>query len=86
MPWLYQLPRRAHLPALWGADGARASGVRRDYGAGACRSAQRLDEIERRVVTAKLPASAAGRLYVLRSHVNFVRDRILQDASKAKAA
>jgi hypothetical protein len=47
---------------------------------------KRLDEIERRVVTAKLPASAAGQLYVLRSHVNFVRDRILQDASKAKAA
>lgn len=37
---------------------------------------KRLDEIERRIVTAKLPASAAEQLYVLRQHINFVRNRI----------
>ncbi len=38
---------------------------------------KRLDEIERRIVTDKLPASAAEQLYVLRQHINFVRSRIL---------
>jgi hypothetical protein len=46
---------------------------------------KRLDEIEHRIVTGKLPASAAGQLYVLRQHIHFVR-RILQDAGKAKGA
>jgi hypothetical protein len=45
---------------------------------------KRLDEIERRIVTAKLPASAAEQIYGLRQHIHFVR-RILQDASRAKA-
>jgi hypothetical protein len=38
---------------------------------------KRLDEIEHRIVTGKLPASAAGQLYVLRQHIHFVRNRIL---------
>jgi hypothetical protein len=46
---------------------------------------KRLDDIERRIVTAKLPASAAEQIYGLRQHIHFVR-RILQDASRAKAA
>jgi NMT1-like family len=41
---------------------------------------KRLDEIEHRIITGKLPASAAGQLYVLRQHVHFVRNRIFQDA------
>jgi len=44
---------------------------------------QRLDEIERRIVTGKVPASAAEQLYVLRQHVHFVRNRLLQ-ASTAR--
>ena len=47
---------------------------------------KRLDEIEHRIVTGKLPASAAGQLYVLRQHIHFVRNRIFQDAGKAKGA
>jgi hypothetical protein len=45
---------------------------------------KRLDEIERRIVTGKLPASAAEQLYVLRQHIHFVRNRILQQAGKAR--
>ena len=37
---------------------------------------KRLDEIERRTVTGKLPASVAEQLYVLRQHIHFVRSRI----------
>lgn len=47
---------------------------------------QRLDEIERRIVTGKLPASAAEQLYVLRQHILFVRNRIVQDSSNARPA
>ena len=42
---------------------------------------KRLDEIERRIITAKLPASAAEQSYVLRQHIHFVRNRLLQDAT-----
>ncbi len=37
---------------------------------------KRLDEIEKRVITAKLPGSFADQLYVLRQHINFVRNQI----------
>jgi len=43
---------------------------------------KRLDEIDRRIVTGKLPASAAEQLYVLRQHIHFVRNRLLQDAAR----
>ena len=43
---------------------------------------KRLDEIDRRIVTGKLPASAAEQLYVLRQHIHFVRNRLLQDAPR----
>jgi hypothetical protein len=86
VPWLYQLRINMRIYQRYGelmalerlAFSETTAQERADL-------LKRLDEIERRVVTAKLPASAAGQLYVLRSHVNFVRDRILQDASKAKA-
>ena len=39
---------------------------------------RRLDEIERRVITLKLPGSFADQLYVLRQHIQFVRSQILQ--------
>jgi hypothetical protein len=39
---------------------------------------KRLDEIEKRIVTGKLPASIAEQLYVLRRHIHFVRSRILE--------
>ncbi len=46
---------------------------------------QRLDEIERRVITVKLPASVADQVYVLRQHLQFVRSRIVQGADGAAA-
>jgi hypothetical protein len=47
---------------------------------------RRLDEIERRIVADKLPASAAEQLYVLRQHIHFVRNRLLQDARTSPTA
>jgi hypothetical protein len=35
--------------------------------------------LERRIVTGKLPASAAEQLYALRQHIHFVRNRLLQE-------
>lgn len=43
---------------------------------------KRLDEIERRSITGKLPASAAEQIYVLRQHIQFVRNRLLQDEAR----
>lgn len=40
---------------------------------------KRLDDIERRLVTGRLPASAAEQIFVLRQHIHFVRTRLLQD-------
>jgi hypothetical protein len=42
---------------------------------------KRLDEIERRVMTVKLPGSFADQVYVLRQHIQFVRNRITQDGT-----
>ncbi|MFL5395520.1 MAG: TAXI family TRAP transporter solute-binding subunit [Myxococcales bacterium] len=44
---------------------------------------RRLDEIEKRVITLKLPGSFADQLYVLRQHIQFVRSHILQTPSAA---
>ena len=44
---------------------------------------RRLDEIEERVITGKLPGSVADQGYVLREHIGFVRDRLNQAASSA---
>jgi NMT1 family protein len=46
---------------------------------------KRLDEIERRVITVKLPASVADQVYVLRQHLQFVRSRIVQGGDEAVA-
>jgi len=37
---------------------------------------KRLDQIEERVITGKLPGSIAGEVYLLREHIGFVRDRL----------
>ena len=37
---------------------------------------KRLDDIEKRVITGKLPGSFADQLYVLRQHISFVRNQI----------
>src|SRR5712671_1717758 len=45
---------------------------------------KRLDEIEKRVITGKLPGSFADQLYVLRQHINFVRNQITGASSDKK--
>jgi hypothetical protein len=47
---------------------------------------KRLDEIEKRIVTVKLPASFADQLYVLRQHLHFVRNQILQPGDRRGAS
>ena len=42
---------------------------------------KRLDEIDRRIISGKIPASAAEQLYVLRQHIHFVRGRLLQQGT-----
>ena len=60
------------------AFGQTTSGERADL-------LKRLDEIERRVITVKLPGSFADQVYVLRQHIDFVRNRI-QGGDRASAA
>jgi len=37
---------------------------------------KRVDEIEKAVISVKIPSSFAVEVYVLRAHVHFVRDRL----------
>ena len=37
---------------------------------------RRLDEIEKRVITLRLPGSFADQVYLLRQHIGFVRARL----------
>jgi len=46
---------------------------------------KRLDEIEHRVVTLKLPASFADQVYVLREHIHFARNRLQAGGSLTPA-
>jgi TRAP-type uncharacterized transport system substrate-binding protein len=65
--WYGQL--RAVEQALEGADPARLDDVRADL-------LRRLDDIEQRVNHISIPLSYADALYGLRSHINFVRQRV----------
>jgi transcriptional regulator of NAD metabolism len=42
---------------------------------------KRLDEIEQRVITVKLPGAFADQLYILRQHIGFVRDQLTKSGS-----
>ncbi len=44
---------------------------------------QRLDDIEKNVITLKMPGAFADQLYVLREHVHFVREQLAKDAAAA---
>jgi hypothetical protein len=41
---------------------------------------ERLNRIEEEVNKMKVPASFADQFYVLRGHINFVRERLMSDA------
>ena len=85
VPWLYKWRINARIYRRYGelmaleriAFGETTREERADL-------LKRLDDIDRRIVTGKLPASAAEQLYVLRQHIHFVRNRILQDAAVAR--
>jgi len=44
---------------------------------------KRLEEFENKVITTKMPGSYADQLYVLRSHINFVRTRLTEGTPDA---
>jgi TRAP-type uncharacterized transport system substrate-binding protein len=46
----------------------------------------RLGEIEKSVITRKMPGSHAEQLYVLRQHIGFVREQLTRSAASAAAA
>jgi TRAP-type uncharacterized transport system substrate-binding protein len=79
--WYGQL--RAVEQALENADPAKCDEVRADL-------LRRLDDIERRVNHISIPLAYADALYGLRSHINFVRQRVrasaLQDGAAGDAA
>ena len=39
---------------------------------------KRVDEIEKAVIGVRIPSSFADEVYVLRAHINFVRNRLAQ--------
>jgi len=41
---------------------------------------KRLDDIEKTVIAIKMPGSFADQVYVLRAHINFVRNQLAKDA------
>jgi hypothetical protein len=47
---------------------------------------RRLDEIEGRIISLKLPGSFAEQVYILRQHLTFVRNRIAQAETLSRAA
>ena len=78
VPWLYKWRVNARIYRRYGelmalervAFGQTTPEQRADL-------LKRLDEIERRIITGKLPASVAEQLYVLRQHIHFVRNQIV---------
>ena len=85
VPWLYKWRINARIYRRYGelmalervAFGETTPEQRADL-------LKRLDDIDRRIVSGKLPASAAEQLYVLRQHIHFARNRILQDSAAAR--
>jgi hypothetical protein len=47
---------------------------------------KRLDDIEKTVITTKMPTSFADQVYVLRGHINFVRQQLTKDADAISKA
>ena len=83
VPWLYKWRINARIYRRYGelmalervAFGQTTAEQRSDL-------LKRLDEIDQRIITGKLPASVAEQVYVLRQHVHFVRNRILQQGAE----
>jgi hypothetical protein len=82
VPWLYRWRLNARIYRRYGelmalervAFGQTTPEQRSDL-------LERLDGIEKRVITLKLPGSFADQIYVLRQHIHFVRNQILHGAA-----
>ena len=46
----------------------------------------RLDEIEKSVISRKMPGSHAEQLYILREHIGFVRENLTRSQASVEAA
>ena len=86
VPWLYRwrvtsrlYARYAELIALERAAFEESTPERR------AELTKRLDEIEERVIRLKLPAWLAGDIYVLRQHIDFVRNRLTSSSAQRPA-
>lgn len=76
-PWLYRWRIRARIYRRYG----ELMAVERAMLSQAAPEEQekllkRVDEIEKSVISVKIPSSFADELYVLRAHINFVRNRL----------
>jgi len=83
VPWLYRWRIRARIFRRYG----QLMAVERAMLSQAEPEQQeellkRVDEIEKSVISVKIPSSFADELYVLRSHINFVRNRLKSGLEK----
>ena len=83
-PWLYSLRVRARIYRRYG----ELMAVERALLSQAAPEEQekllkRVDEIEKSVISVRMPSSFADEVYVLRAHINFVRNRLAQGIAKA---
>lgn len=70
-----------HLPPLRGTDGLERAALAQPGPEERAELLKRLDEVERTVITAKMPGSVADQLYVLRQHITWVRERLAAGAA-----
>lgn len=82
-PWLYSLRIRARIYRRYG----ELMAVERAMLSQATPEEQeklhkRVDEIEKSIISVRMPSSFADEVYVLRAHINFVRNRLAQGKAK----
>jgi hypothetical protein len=81
-PWLYSWRIRARIYRRYG----ELMAVERAMLSQAAPEEQekllkRVDEIEKSIISVRMPSSYADEVYVLRAHINFVRNRLAQRAA-----
>src|SRR5262249_11957669 len=88
VPWLYKWRINQRIYRRYGALMAleRAAFEQTTAAEQRAELLERLDEIEKRIVTVKLPGAFADQLYVLRQHLHFVRNQILQPGDRRSAS
>ena len=82
VPWLYRWRIRARIFRRYGqlmaverAMLSQAAPEQREE------LLKRVDEIEKSIISVRMPSSYADEVYVLRAHINFVRNRLAQRAA-----